>query len=289
MKMRLVLVPMVVAALIALTQCFNQSKAPVQKATATVSPQLITHKEAVDTLLADSTAPIKPLIFKALTESEMMAHFNKMTFDSLFVWEDRFPDNGFYGDDRYRIEVMFTEFKKDEKDPTLYRVKGKNRFKKTISTFEGTVKMTTIRQFRDPNIDTAEVGAMGVAKMYAAEGMFELSEDKALTTSGVFKGKLQFEFSQDSAGYKSLWFYSNGLPSGGAGYRFDGTWTSYAKADMVKPIIWASDIFRFANDILKDFSYGEREVEINPKYRDLGWDNFWENEEWWKEPAKPKM
>jgi hypothetical protein len=79
------------------------------------------------------------------------------------------------------------------------------------------------------------------------------------------------------------------LPSGGGGYRMDGTWTSYVKKDLVKPVILAHDLFRFANDILKDFSYGEREVEINPKYRSLGWESFWENDEWWNEAEKPKM
>ena len=39
---------------------------------------------------------------------------------------------------------------------------------------------------------------------------------------------------------------------------------------------------------------GEREVEINKEYRHLGWDNFWENDEWWvdakdKQKEKEKM
>ena len=42
----------------------------------------------------------------------------------------------------------------------------------------------------------------------------------------------------------------------------------------------------FANDILKDFSYGEREIEINPKYRKLGWADFWQSEEWWVSDKK---
>jgi len=53
-------------------------------------------------------------------------------------------------------------------------------------------------------------------------------------------------------------------------------------------VLWSRDLFRFANDILQDFSYGEREIEINPKYRNLGWDNFWDGEEWWHDSPKEK-
>ena len=52
-------------------------------------------------------------------------------------------------------------------------------------------------------------------------------------------------------------------------------------------MLFARDLFAIANDILSDFSYGEREVEINKKYRHLGWDNFWDGKEWWVEtPAQ---
>jgi hypothetical protein len=76
-----------------------------------------------------------------------------------------------------------------------------------------------------------------------------------------------------------LWYFSD-TPNRGSGIRYDGIWKSY-KTGKTKPVIWAKDIFRFANDILKDFSVGEREVEINPIYRNLGWDDYWENMEWW--------
>jgi hypothetical protein len=271
-------------------QCFNQPKAPVQKAVV-ANPQLVTHKEAVDTLAIDSTAPRKPLIFNKLSAEAMTAFLTQHNLDSLFVEENNYPDNGFYGDDRYRIEFIFTEVKRDEKDPSVYHVKGKNRHKKTVTAFEGTLSFAKLSTFIDPNIDTAEVGEMGLSKLYAAEGTFVFDEeDKTSPYSGQFKGsfKTEFSFRQDND-KPELWYFSEGLPSMGAGYRFDGTWTSFTKPDIVKPVIWAADIFRFANDILKDFSIGERDVEINEQYRSIGWDNFWENEEWWSEAEKPKM
>ncbi len=290
MKKQLVFIPMLVAAAIFISQCFNKTNAPTQKVTAAI-PSMLTHKEAVDTLLADSTAPLKPLIFKALDAKSATAFFQKTRLDSLFVNEYNYPVNGFYGEDRYRIEFLFTEAKRDEKDPSLYHVKGKNRHKKTITPFEGTFKLTKISTFTDPNVNQEDIENMNIQTMYATEGTFEFAEaDKTNPYSGLFQGNMKMEFSIGEDARPYLWFYSSvGLPSGGAGYRFDGTWTSYTKPDMKKPVIFAADLFRFANDILKDFSMGEREVEINKKYYALGWDNFWENEEWWHEAEKAKM
>jgi hypothetical protein len=290
MKKQTFFIPLFAAVLLVATQCINKVKAPVQKAVVE-NPHLITHKEAVDTLMADSTKPIKPLLFKNLGASALTDVCKKHRLDSLFHSEGNWPVNGFYGDDRYRIEFLFTEVKQDEQDPTLFYIKGKNRHKKVISLFEGKMKLIQLRSFTDPNIDVEEVGEMGLNENYAAEGIFELNEtDKTSPYSGFFKGTVKMEFSLQDDGVASLWYYSQGLPSGGAGYRFDGNWASFTKPDVLKPVLWAADIFRIGNDILKDFSVGERDVEINEAYRNLGWDNFWENDEWWTETkTKEKM
>lgn len=289
MKKQLVFIPMFIALAIFISQCFNKNNAPVQKA-AVANPLAMTHKEAVDTLLADSTAPTKPLKFKELNAQEALAFLKKNRLDSLFVSEYPYPVNGFYGTDHYRIEFIFDAVAQDKTDPSVFRVKGRDRHKKVITPFEGTFKVNRLRSFEDMNLDTAEVGAMDVQKLYAAEGVFQFDEDKTSAYGGQFKGTVKFEFSTSSeTGRSDLWYFSNGLPSSGGGYRFDGTWTSYKKADMVKPVIFAADLFRFANDILKDFSMGEREVEINKQYQNLGWKDIWENEEWWTKAEKPKM
>jgi hypothetical protein len=286
---KLIFIPILLATVVVLTtQCFNQQKANIAKAEVAINPVKMTHKEAADTLLLDSTAPIKPLIFKPLNRQQAMAVLGSVKLDTLF--ESSYPQNGFYGEDHYRIEYLFESAKRDEKDPTIIHVKGRNRYKKTITPFAGTIKITQLSEFTDPNLDTTEIGDMTGSVMYAAQGEFELKEAVVGQSSGVFKGTMKLEFRTRTDGYgPELWFYSKNLPSGGGGYRMDGTWTSYTKKDMVKPVILAHDLFRFANDILKDFSYGEREIEINPKYRNLGWESFWENDEWWNEAEKPKM
>jgi hypothetical protein len=281
----LIFVPILLAAVVVLTtQCFNKQVAKAPKSAAAIQMTL-THKEAADTLRADSTAPLKPLNFKALNSQQAMSVLTANNLDTLFV--SGYPHNGFYGEDRYRIEYLFESAKRDDKDPTLIHVKGRNRYKKTITPFAGTIRITQISEFTDPNLDTSEVSGMHVRALYAAQGEFELKEDAIGNTSGVFKGKLKMEFfTRDDEYPTDLWFYSEQLPSGGGGYRMDGTWTSYTNPSLVKPVIMGHDFFRIANGILKDFSMGEREVEINEKYRSLGWETYWENDEWWHETEK---
>ncbi len=265
------------------SQCFNKAQATEQKK----DPSLVTHKEAVDTLRADSTAPIKALVYKKMTNVESYDFYKNHDLSSLFKGD--YPNHGFYGADRYHIEFIFTEVKKDSLNANMYHIKGKNRHKKVITPFEGTFRITDLVEFEDPNLDTANLNSMNVLKIFAAKGVFELNEDPAMPeTSGRFTGTFATEFSESKDHKAELWYYSDGTASKGSGYRFDGTWSMYKNPAFTNSVVWAQDFFRFANDILKDFSIGERDVEINPQYRHLGWDNFWDGEEWWVESKTKK-
>ena len=286
MKRIIPVLVMVTALIFSLSQCMNRATPSVQK---TAEVKVTTHKEAVDSLMIDSTQPRKPLITKELKGRDGMAVLTQNNLSDLLKQE--YPANGFYGDDKYRIEFVIQEVKRDEQDARLYHVKGKNRYKKTITSFSGTIRLKTVGELIDPNIDTAEVSDLYYVKMYSAVGEFELKEDSTLKTSGIFKGAINLDFATKVDGTSELWFFSPEASAKGAGTKYEGSWTSYKK-DMTKPVVFGADFFQFANTILKDFSMGEREVEISKEYRHLGWDNFWENEEWWvdaKDKEKPKM
>lgn len=251
-----------------------------------VTPDVVTlarqtHKEAVDTLRVDTTAAIVPSVHKSLSLAESKALIDTANLATLFV--GGWPDNGFYGPDNYRIEFIITKMEKSAKDPFIYFVEGKNKFKKTISTFKGSMVIQTITEFTDPNLDTTEIEGMNILKTYSMSGTFRFNEDSTLNTSGLFAGTFKADFSKTTDRGLELWFFTDDTPARGSGYRFDGNWTSYKDANQTKPVLWSRDLFRFANDILENFSYGERDIEINPKYRSLGWDNFWEGDEWWNE------
>ena len=253
-----------------------------QKEPETINPVAMartTHKEAIDTLLADTSAPVKPLIIQPLDKAAAKTLLAGLDLKTLLVKE--WPDNGFYGNDNYRIEFIFNEADKTVNDPTVYAIKGKNRFKKTVSNWAGLIEITDLAEFRDPNLDSLDLANMDIGKAYTATGKFRFNEDSTLNTSGVFAGTFKLDFCITKTGELQAWYYSFGSPTKGAGYIFEGNWTSYKLKMAPKPVLFARDLFMIANNILTDFSYGEREVEINPKYRHLGWENFWDGEEWW--------
>ncbi|WP_421797977.1 hypothetical protein [Haliscomenobacter sp.] len=275
-----------VLCLFGLMQCTQ--KAAQQTVKETEPTPLVTHAEGADTLRDESITEneVKPIKLKWLNSAGMHGLLDTLDLSDIVASHD-WAELGFYGEDRYKIEFYFSKVTKDEKDPFLYHVVGKNRHKKVISEFKGTFRIDSLAQVTDPNLDTEEVGDMGVQRIYSANGKFTLAEDSLKKYSGRFTGKMQMDFGAYDKAPIELWYFSE-TPNKGSGIRYDGTWTSY-KTGKSKPVIWSKDLFRFANDILEEFSIGERDVEINEKYRKLGWDNFWENEEWWAESKKVTM
>ncbi|MFN8345041.1 MAG: hypothetical protein U0X91_08555 [Spirosomataceae bacterium] len=264
------------------TRKANESSKPTA-----IPIKLITHKEAADSLRKDTTAPLKPLRIVDLSADKTASFFSNhnltaLLFDSTLEggYANRF--DGFYGNDFYRIEFFFSVVQKDSLQPHVYHVKGKNRFKKTITPFEGTITFGKIATFTDPNLNEEhyEHDEFELKEAYTAEADFELREEATAKGSGIFSGKMRMDFFERKDGAIELWYFSPNAPAQAGGFKFDGTWTNYKKT-LTKPVVWAKDLFMFANNILTDFSIGEREVEINKKYRHLGWDNYWENEEWW--------
>lgn len=265
--------------LLLLGQCSkNTSKNAVEEEPV----KLLTHEEAKDTLRKEGLTTIEPVTFQWLPATATDITLDTTDLAQLFR-NDGIVDFGFYGTDRYRIDFYFSEVSKDPNDPRVYLVKGKNRYKKNVTAFSGTFTIDSLARFKDANLDLEEVTEMGLDQLFSATGRFELFEDSTATGSGAFRGRFEMDYSLNENHEPQLWYFSE-TPNRGSGIRFIGNWQSY-KSGKTKPVIWAKDLFRFANDILKDFSIGEREVEINEAYRKLGWDNYWENEEWWAEPA----
>ena len=258
---------------------------------AKVASKLTTHKEAIDSLRIDN-ATEKPLFFTKLTKNQVNDSLSDLDLSRLFAsnnLEEPFSNrfDGLYGKDNYRIEIFFAEASKDEENQTVYHIKGKNRFKKTITPFEGTITIDSLIAFEDPNIDTLNFDHEFIKHkvLYSAIGKFILKEDSTAKGSGVFSGKISMDFLVRNDNSIDLWYFSPKTQSKASGFRFIGQWQSY-QSKAIKPVIWAKDLFSFANEIIKDFSIGERDIEINPKYRHLGWDNYWEIDEWWND-AKP--
>jgi hypothetical protein len=189
--------------------------------------------------------------------------------------------NGFYGPDHYRIEMYFASVTRDSLRPDQLHITGKSRYKKNITPFSGTVTIDSVAALHviqkpgDPEVQA------GTERRYLAVGHFTLREDSLAAGAGQFAGKLMMDFNVDQEGGLSLDYFLK-TPTRHGGFVFEGEWRSYQTGNP-KPVLWADSFFAVANNVLKDFDLGEREVDINPKYRHLGWDTFWTDEEWWNE------
>jgi hypothetical protein len=292
-KLRYIILPMMVLAVYACSRRTENSK-----------PKLVltTHKEAIDTMrqvaqklprieeIMENGAPIIPL--QTVKEVPQTA-FEKIDYSDLLCTTDedavqygrRF--DGFYGKDNYRIEMYFGKVSQDPNRKNVYLVEGKSRYKKTIVPFTGEIVFEKATLIKDPNMQDLEnviddESEMNSNQFTALEGTFKLKENASLNSSGIFEGKVFMDILTKKKGDTQLWYYSPESKAQGGGFKFDGNWTSY-KTGSQKHIVWAKDIFNFADSILEKFSIGEREVEINPKYRHLGWDKYWENDEWWSD------
>lgn len=280
------LIPLLLSAVL-LWHCQSKKVQPPVETVDVTAMVRMTHKEATDTLRVDTSQPMAPVHLKMLDKAAAQAVLAGVDLKQAVLAD--WPDNGFYGEDRRRIEFIFTGFDRHPERPGVYAVKGKNRYKTTISDFEGVLEIREVYEFSDPNLDTSEIYDMQFRKMLALTGDFRFHEDSSLRTSGLFAGTFKMDIGLLEDGGTQLWFFSESTPAQGCGYRFDGAWTSYKNAGQSKPVIWSRDLFRFANDILEEFSYGERDIQINEKYRHLGWDNFWDGEEWWNDAPGKEM
>jgi hypothetical protein len=274
MKKSLYLLPILGIAIVYACTRKSESSKPATK--------LMTHKEAVDTLRGENQGKIKSLAYSVIDK----AVFDTLDVSDLLCSADSTQSqyarrfDGFYGKDNYRIEMYFASAIKDSKRPNVYLVKGKSRFKKTISPFEGEIIFDKSTSVTDPNINHSEENQS--TQFTSLEGRFILKEDSTSKGSGIFSGNIFMDVVNEKVLGTDFWYYSPETKAQGGGFKFEGNWTSY-KTGQQKPVLWAKDLFAFSNNILKDFSIGERDVEINPKYRHLGWDKYWENDEWWND------
>lgn len=183
--------------------------------------------------------------------------------------------NGFFGADRYRIELVTTRVQRDPQQPGRYQVWGKNRFKGRVTPFTGTLFFTKAAVGTGPSSDW---DASNVP-VYTATGTYELREDPTRPGAGTFKGTIAADFTAKASGEISEYYGDKDLTKG-AGVLYDGTWTS--AAGETKPAVWVANIWSYHGpQVFQNFIVGERSQHFNAKYAKLGWNNYWSNDEWW--------
>ena len=74
----------------------------------------------------------------------------------------------------------------------------------------------------------------------------------------------------------------------GCGLLFRGTQTSN-KTGKSQPVAFANFYGAVVPNALRELGLGDRGDEVNPNMARLGWNEAWENDEWWAKSPKPSL
>ena len=247
---------------------------------------LPTSFEAADTL----TAPMRELLHQQ---------------DLSKLWQSNVEDRranptleGFFGPDHYRFALVLSEVVRDSQHPELYRMRGKCRYRKNIRPFTGTLTVRQVLELKYPYflqaMATNESTAADTvtARMYTARAQLQFQEERQ-DNSGIFEAEALLDFYVvPPAKIDYVTSLVDGIdentPTRGCGLLLRGKRRN-ATTRVVKDFVVASWANAAAPDIYKDFMIGERSGEINPKYAKLGWNELWENDEWWAKSPTPSL
>ena len=248
-----------------------------------------------------AAAPLKPHVAVALAPiSNLAPQWSKMLLENdlsavlqTVHGTDAEVLNGFFGPDHYRIEFVVTDARRDPARPTVYYLQGQDRYKGVITPFAGTFTVSAFGE--QPFYTVGEVAEaaknqyelINEPNYYTTTGTFVLHEDSTRRGAGVFKGQLALDWHKENGESLQLHCRNNRGSSQGGNIKYEGTWTN-STTHRTFPVVWVEDVLTYnaAKEVLADFNVGERGIEVNPKYTRLGWQDYWENDEWWAEPKR---
>ncbi|MFD2720574.1 hypothetical protein ACFST9_17770 [Hymenobacter monticola] len=217
---------------------------------------------------------------------------------------------GFFGPDHYRFELAFTAVHRDAANPALYHVRGKCHYRKNVRPFTGTLLIRQLHDLEPPyefdytdadapnqnygaNSDTAGTEyEKKVQRAHPREVRAELrlteepqanAGEMLAAATLLFYVKSNHRLSYMRAPFRG----TDGLYN--AGYLLINGSRLNISTRQIKQFVVADNVFTAAPDVYKDFEIGDRGGEMNPKYAHLGWNEKWENEEWWADSPKPKL
>ena len=185
------------------------------------------------------------------------------------------PQNGFFGQHPQRLEVAFTWVQQDARQPGLFQVEGLTRVFGKVSLLKGSLRLTQVRDALDkPN---------GV---YIATGpfQFQVYDDKSRPTAAM-QGIAAVDF--ETYGNTVYLAADRGAArSRSRESAFEGTWTD-AHTPQAYRVLWASEFPPVGQQVLGDFDLGGRMASINPKYKKYGWNDYYQQDEWWVSAQTP--
>ena len=190
--------------------------------------------------------------------------------------------NGCFGYDGRRIEFVFLSVQADAKKTGRYRVAGKFRCYGDVTPFRGSVEVQQLQRL-PAELAANDSGNGRAASIYCATGAFSLQATSSHGLGGRFDGKLTVDFQLAANGRAKLVDYTANPATRNGGLLFDGSWRDGAAGEPVA-VVWKQGM-AVAHQILTRFEIGDRDAHLNPRYARVGWNSYWQNEEWWTEKA----
>jgi hypothetical protein len=204
-----------------------------------------------------------------------------MQRDTLFRHHDlsglfqTYGQNGFWGPHEQRLEVVFTQVRRDDAVPGTYHLAGLMRVSGMVSSLNGTIELRQVRNFFEK--------AGGV---YIATGPFHFQQHASSAQQlARLEGLVAIDF-EIERGEPSLFAVEGAIRPHSRHFAFEGKWTD-ARTGKKQRVLWANEFAPVANAVLGDFDIGGRMATVNPKYRKYGWTEYFQNDEWWAGSPKP--
>ncbi len=189
---------------------------------------------------------------------------------------------GFYGPDNYRIAFYFDQVRRDSLHPERFWVQGRNRYRRVITPFAGTMTVRAI--FRAVLDRTNRPASADTVQAYAVRAAYALREDPATKGAGVYQGEALldiYEFAHGALHAGDLGNVGYYPPNQGGGLIFRGAWTD-AKTGRRRAAAWADNLQMVTppavrQEQLANGPYGD----LDPALAHRGWDEEWMTDQWW--------
>ncbi|MBF9221416.1 hypothetical protein [Hymenobacter ruricola] len=258
--------------------CQPQTDAAVGK-TAPAAPTAVAAQQHVPAQPAASAAPTP------LQQVDLAYAWSNATAEA----KSNATMEGFYGPNHYRISFYFSKVRRDSLHPEQYHIWGLNRYKKAITPFKGTCTVTRFAALPD----TAEMANSSKVRAYTAFAEYTLREDPQTKGAGVYSGKAMLDFCVDARNRARQVTFNGpdlglGNPTKGSGLLFQGVWRDNRTGQQM-PASWCSNFLVVVPEALEKIGLGSRGDTIYPELAKYGWNDWYENDEWWAKSPKPQF
>ena len=208
------------------------------------------------------------------------------------------PHAGCFGANGHLLEMAFLQVRRDSLRPTTYLIRGKSRFKKIVTQFTGRIQLDRVVKQPKYSADSSEwmgysdYGYYKKLPAYTATGTFILREKATQPGAGIFRGAVAIDFTCEADGSVKLQCLTTKTPTQMGELKFEGTWRGNTSG-RVQPVMWLGSFISYQGaGALQDLlvtNVGGRGSHLNPKYAHLGWNEAWQNDEWWADSPTPSL